>query len=282
MITVKRIFSFVLCAVLLCCALVPALAAGQTKYVVLGDSISRGAGIRNPNKACYGRIIANTNGYDYANFGVDGNMSDDLKNKLYRDTNVINAVKAADIISISIGGNDFLRDNMPAMIAKGLVENYGQIDDVVAGFSANFNVIIAKIKEYNPGALLLVQTLYNPMEGTAVVNKVYAQALSQLNAVYKDYAAAHPGEIEIVDVAAAFEGKSGLIAIDTIHPNAEGNYLIARTIQAKLYELGLVNSTDIVVRTAAIDHVPTTKTTWQKLTEFFRGIIDFFRNLFRG
>ena len=279
--TVKTILSLLLCAVMLCGACLPALAAGRTYYVVLGDSISRGAGIRNPNEACYGRIIANTNGYDYANFGVDGNMSDDLLSKLYRDTGVINAVKAADIISISIGGNDFLRDNMPAMIAKGLVEDYGQIDRIVSGFSENFNVIIAKIKEYNPGALLLVQTLYNPMEGTAVVNKVYAQALSQLNAVYTDYAAAHPGEIEIVDVAAAFAGKSGLIAIDTIHPNAEGNYLIARTIQAKLYELGRVSTTEIVVQTAAVDHVPTTKTTWQKISDFFRGIVSFFRNLFR-
>ena len=278
--TVKSILSLLLCAVLLCAAVVPAFAAEQTRYVVLGDSISRGAGIRNPDEACYGRIIANTNGYAYANFGVDGNMSDDLLNKLYRDSGVINAVKAADIISISIGGNDFLRDNMPAMIAKGLVENYGQIDRIVAEFSANFNVIIAKIKEYNPRALLLVQTLYNPMEGTALVNKVYAQALSQLNAVYTGYAVAHPGEIEIVDVAAAFAGRSGLIAIDTIHPNAEGNYLIARTIQAKLYELGRASTTEIVVRTAAVDHVPTTKTTWQKITEFFRGIVDFFRNLF--
>ena len=271
--TVKSILSLLLCAVLLCAAVVPAFAAEQTRYVVLGDSISRGAGIRNPDEACYGRIIANTNGYAYANFGVDGNMSDDLLNKLYRDSGVINAVKAADIISISIGGNDFLRDNMPAMIAKGLVENYGQIDRIVAEFSANFNVIIAKIKEYNPRALLLVQTLYNPMEGTALVNKVYAQALSQLNAVYTGYAASHPGEIEIVDVAAAFAGRSGLIAIDTIHPNAEGNYLIARTIQAKLYELGRASTTEIVVRTAAVDHVPTTKTTWQKITEFFRGIV---------
>ena len=168
-----------------------------------------------------------------------------------------------------------------SVIAKGLVENYGQIDRIVAEFSANFNDIIAKIKSYNSGALILVQTLYNPMEGTALVNKVYAQALSQLNAVYTGYAAAHPGEIEIVDVAAAFAGKSGLIAIDTIHPNAEGNYLIARTIQAKLYELGRAATTEIVVRTAAVDHVPTTKTTWQKISEFFRGIVDFFRNLFR-
>ena len=249
--TVKTILSLVLCAVLLCGACIPALAAGRTYYVVLGDSISRGAGIRNP------------------------------KSKLNRDSNVINAVKAADIISISIGGNDFLRDNMPAMIAKGLVENYGQIDRIVAEFSANFDEIIAKIKAYNPDALILVQTLYNPMEGTALINKVYAQALSQLNAAYTGYAAAHPGEIEIVDVAAAFAGKSGLIAIDTIHPNAEGNYLIARTIQAKLYELGIADTTEIVIRTAAVDHVPTTKTTWQRITDFFRGIVDFFRNLFR-
>ena len=279
--TPKRILSLLLCAALLCCLGASAFAADKPNYVVLGDSIGYGAGIQNPDKACYGRIVADTNGYAYSNYAVSGYMSDDLLNRLEQHSGAISAVKAADIISISIGGNDFLRDNMPLTIAQTLAENHDQIDRIIAEFRVNFDKIIAKIRSYNPDALILMQTLYNPIEGTAVGDRVYAQALKELNKVYADYADAHPGEIVIVDVAAAFHGQSGLIAYDTIHPNAEGNYVIARTIQAKLYELGLTDSTEIVVKTQGRDWVPETRSTWQKIVDFFRGIIDFFRNLFK-
>ena len=54
-------------------------------------------------------------------------------------------------------------------------------------------------------------------------------------------------EIEIVDVAAAFSGKSGLIAPDTIHPNGKGNLVIAKAVQEKLFSLELADTADTVV-----------------------------------
>jgi len=39
----------------------------KTDYVVLGDSIAFGAGMVNTVGACYGKIVADTNGYNYSN-----------------------------------------------------------------------------------------------------------------------------------------------------------------------------------------------------------------------
>ena len=55
-------------ALLLCVCAVPVGAAEQPLYVVLGDSIAYGSGLSNPREAVYGRIVADTNGYDYENF----------------------------------------------------------------------------------------------------------------------------------------------------------------------------------------------------------------------
>lgn len=47
----------------------------KLNYVVIGDSIARGAGVLNPDEACYGLMVANTNGYDYVNHGIDGYLN---------------------------------------------------------------------------------------------------------------------------------------------------------------------------------------------------------------
>jgi len=276
-----KIISVILCAVMvLSCFGVAASAESSINYLVLGDSIGWGAGIQNHNEACYGRIIANTNNFNYNNDAVNGNMTDDLLSKLKNNSSVISHVKNADIISISIGGNDFLRDNMPALISNGLSGDYSGMEKIISELKANFLEIISLIKGYNPDAVILMQTLYNPIEGSDVGDKVYAVGIGMLNDVYKNYYAENPGEIEIVDVASAFSGKKGLISWDNIHPNAEGNYVIARTVQAKLYDLSLADTTEIVIKTAGRDWVPTTQSFWDKIVEFFNKIINFFRNLF--
>ena len=245
---ISKIISVILCIVVLAGALgLTACKANKVKtYLVLGDSIGVGAGIQNPEEACYGRIIANTNGFSYFNDAVNGHTSAKLLARL-DEPDVLEHVIGADIISISIGGNDFLKGNLPALAAKGLIGDYDAIDAVVDTVRTNFSAVIEKIRKVNPRAVILMQTLYNPIEDLPVIGKVYAEGTARLNAVFTDYAAQHPGEIEIVDVAAAFAGKSGLIAPDTIHPNGEGNLVIAKAVQQKLFTLELADSAETVV-----------------------------------
>lgn len=236
-------------------------------YVLLGDSIARGAGIYNSEKACYGRIVADTNGYNYANYAVDGARSTDLLQRL-NVPEVAKGVKNADIISISIGGNDYLQQNLPKIFAQVTFGNYKIVNDVQEIFRDNFTEIMEKIKELNPDAVILMQTLYNPR--TDLLRDFYGIAVTRVNLVIEDYLCEHPGAYEIVDVYSVLTAEyPEYIALDSIHPSSVGNEEIAKLVLAKLYELGLGENTEPAITTVGMDQIP-----------YLVRIIKVFRNIF--
>lgn len=277
----KKILAVALCAILAGSFAAVAFAAdAQKTYLVLGDSIGYGAGISNPGKANYGRIIADTNGYAYINNAVNGFTSNDLYARV-TDEKYTGNIAAADIISVSIGGNDFLRSDFSALIAQGQAGDFAEFDRIVAHFSENLDKIVKKIRALNPNALVLFQTLYNPAPN-AQLKAVYAEGLSRLNGAIVSYAEAHPGAYEIVDVAAYINAKTGQIAYDNIHPSAAGNVTIAQAIQDKLAALGVAQTDTLVIRTAGRDWFPvsTGGSILARIRAFFQRILAFFRSLF--
>ena len=224
----------------------------QKNYVVLGDSIGWGAGVLNHDDACFGRIVADTNGYRFTNLAHNGDRSENLLEKLQRSS-VSEAVGAADIISISIGGNDFLTSNLPLLVLEGTFGQYKRFNTIGAAYRANFEKIIERILTLNPDVQILMQTLYNP--GNFLVRKAYQQATNRINGTIREYLDAHPGAYAIVDVAAAFGSNMSYIAADSIHPSAKGNVKIAELTLQKLYELGLGAQTAPVVQHEGIDQV---------------------------
>lgn len=248
----KKILCLVLAALMV--FTVTSFAADDEKetlnYVILGDSIGWGAGVLNSDEAVFGKIVADTNGYNYKNDAVNGYMTSDLIRHLNKD-NVAKDVAAADIISISIGGNNFLRADMRALIAQYNEGDYSQFDSIVANFYTEFDVIISRIKELNPDAVILMQTLYNP--GKGLMKDVYSVALERLNAAYRRYVEENPGVYELLEVGAAFEGHDEYVARDNIHPSASGNITIAKVVLEKLYELGLGETTEPVLNHRGIE-----------------------------
>ena len=249
--TTRRCLAVLLALVFaLSCTAVAASAVGEgLHYVVLGDSIAAGSGLRNPGEACYGRIVANTNGYTYQNFGLNGQRTGGLLSQLDRG-DVADAVRRANIISISIGGNDFFTNNSPGLFFEVTFGYYGRINSIASDMRRNFAGIIEKIKGYNPNAVILMQTLYNPT--------IYPfrfgveEAVKRVNSMIYDYLNDHPGAYHIVDVKSAIGADPTYICIDTIHPNAKGNERIAKVILQKLYDLGLGSRTDPVIRVKGV------------------------------
>ena len=227
---------------LLGCACAAASAAEEAPfYVVLGDSIGYGSGLRNAKAACYGRIVADTNGYGYANHAIPGHTTQQLLGRL-QEPGVQADVTAADLISISIGGNNFLLGNLAALLYDGIVrEDYDRFDRIAEEFYADFCTIIETIRAMNPDAMLLMQTIYNPQVGD--VGAVYQQGADRINAAIRRFDAAHPDEIVIVDVAAALTDSDTDFAADRIHPSAAGNEKIAveilKTLDAQGHETAL-------------------------------------------
>lgn len=214
-------------------------------YLVLGDSIAYGSGISNSKEACYGKIVADTNGYDYANHSIPGHTTTNLINRL-KDETVIADLKKADIISISIGGNDFLMSNLIGLMFDSIVlGDHSEFDRIADGFYANFCEIIDIINSHNADAVILMQTLYNPQSG--YLRAPYQEGADRINAAIEKYSNDNPGEIIIVDVAKALGDDMANFADDEIHPSAQGNEIIANIILDKLEELDLGNNASPVI-----------------------------------
>ena len=125
----KKVISVILCLCMMLPFTLAAHAQEPLNYLLLGDSIAQGYGVYNRDKACYGKIVADTNGYSYANYAVNGYRSCDLISQL-GNPEVNAAVENADIISLSIGGNDFLQQNLPRIAVEVLAGNYKIVNDV--------------------------------------------------------------------------------------------------------------------------------------------------------
>ena len=214
-------------------------------YLVLGDSIAYGSGISNSREACYGKIVADTNGYDYANHSVPGHTTTNLINRL-KDETVIADLEKADIISISIGGNDFLMSNLIGLMFDSIVlSDHSEYDKIADGFYTNLCKIIDIINSHNDDAVILMQTLYNPQSG--YLRAPYQEGADRINSAIERYNAENPGEIVVVDVGTALGDDMANYADDEIHPSAKGNEIIANVILDKLCELKLGNNASPVI-----------------------------------
>lgn len=247
-------------------------------YLVIGDSIAEGFGISNPDESAYGKIVADTNGYNYKNNGIMGRNSSTLLTHLTQDEQFMEDVEWADIISVSIGGNDFLLDHAPLLIIQGLIFNdYKKFDKIGETFYDNFSKCMEQIRTLNPDAVVLVQTIYTAWNSD-FSKKPYEQATGRINDAIIRYCEENPENNYVVDTRGAFAGRPGLISSDTIHPSAEGNVVLAKLVLAKLNEAGVSDTAEPVVNVKGVDR--------DYLIEYFPKplgkILTFLANLLTG
>lgn len=216
-----------ICVILLT-AFSTACFAENGTYLLLGDSIAVGTGTLNPSIQCYGWLVSKEKEYNADNRAVNGYTSDDLLEYIGKPE-IISAVESADIISISIGGNDFLHNQPLAILAKAkLTGSYSQVESIVDSFEKNYRKIIDTILEHNPDALVILQTLYNPFYNE--YRETCEKALKIYNDRVTDVAFDYGGNVILADVYSAFDGHSEYIADDSIHPNEAGHRAIASIV----------------------------------------------------
>lgn len=221
--------------------------------LVLGDSIAEGYGVLNPSQAAYAKIVADTNGYNYRNFA---RMAHDTKDLLYEITSIesiVESVQWADIIHISTGSNNYLASPDVVSIAIGALfgVNNKQLDAIAEEIYADYLTIYDRIRELNPNATIIMNTVYCAWNGIGHIP--FIKAANRVNEKLHALQKAHE-DIVLLDLDSVITGHPELIADDCVHPNAEGNVRIAEAMLKLLFEHGLGSHAEPVVLCEGIDY----------------------------
>lgn len=248
-----------LCVVLslmlvLSCTVIAGAEEEKTNYLLLGDSITQGFGISNPDEASYGKIVADTNGYSYTNDAIVARNSERLLLFVEQDYYMRRDIKNADIISLSIGANDYLAsDEVVGLVVGSLLGINGRhLDEIADNYYENLCKIIAGIKELNPDVTILLQYVYHAWNGFAA--RAFDAGADRVNKTIDRYVENHPGEVTICDISPAIDGHPENLADDCVHPNAKGNIEIAKIVLKQLKEMGLGENTEPVINAQGIDY----------------------------
>ena len=257
-----------------------ALTAGaeSQELVVLGDSITSGYGLPgyvSGDNYSAADSFANQLAGSFAgceNFAVDGRTSGELLTAL-DDPDISAALAGADVVLISIGGNDFLQPMISAAMElltenedliqsfqDGMTSGGTSIDadnylDIMRDFTEamtkvadsvdtsetgqNLRGILAGVNAANPDCQTIVLTVYNPFEGVSgmeLFDVTAREKLAELNAEITAAAAEYGAET--ADVYTAFKGHAveyTNISTMDIHPNKDGHAVIHSLLSDMLF-----------------------------------------------
>lgn len=245
------------------------------RIVFLGDSISEGLAGPMPlsereNYSFYA-LIGRCNGMEYYSRAVSGQKTKQFLQLIRKEDDsayILNTlIRDADILHISITGNDLLQNNMTQMAKEAADNTFTYIDNLLDGTREDFAAAIARLRELNPDALIIINTVYNPVLadqpqfgkaadyltergwGPERYHEMGDILIGRLNKIITDYLEAHPGEYIIADAFAKyneiyandFERFKRLPYPDLVHPSNEGHAVIMGILQDILEERGLAS-----------------------------------------
>ena len=198
----------------------------QRVILVIGDSI--GAGVGDERSLGMGERFVSKQAYEVSdlyevvNFSVPSAETQDLMEKVVSGV-LDEAIEAAELILISIGGNDLNRiRNTDATLQ--IVEFEEKLGDHIV----DLKTVLDYVRERNQIAQIVVLGLYNPFgDSTKAVDK---RLLHEWN--YQTRIAVLEVEnTNIIPLYDLFENHlEQLLSIDQLHPSGEGYELIAEMI----------------------------------------------------
>lgn len=205
--------------------------------VAAGDSLTQGVG-DSTNSGGYIPYLAEelekektVKNANFENFGVRGNRTDQLLKRL-NTKKLISSVEDADLIILTIGGNDLMKvvkENFSS-----LQLNQFQTEQRV--FAEQLQAIFSTIRSRNPDAPIILVGLYNPFynwfANVEEMNQIVDEWNSQSQSIVES-----DGNAFFVDIHDIFlNNEENLLYTDYFHPNDRGYQLIADRIYEILDE----------------------------------------------
>ncbi|WP_025024328.1 GDSL-type esterase/lipase family protein [Companilactobacillus nodensis] len=213
------------------------VAVGDSLTEGIGDSKSIGGGYvtRLKNKV-HDKYKVKTNAYNY---GVSGDTSNQIMTRIQNDNKMHEDLPKADIITVTVGGNDF----MHLLKRKGIDLTATDIANEQSKFDERLKQLLSDIRSYNKEAPIYLIGIYNPFSiylsnikdaKTAFINwnKGSAQVAATVNDTY------------FIDINNLYMSKKAMKKVkkdgvnpylyteDHFHPNAVGYDMMT----AKVFE----------------------------------------------
>lgn len=202
-------------------------------YTAVGDSLTFGIGAL-PGSGfvpIYRRMAEEhlRQSIDYTNLGINGLTSDALYDRLLRDPMFKRQLNHADIITISIGGNDLIR----AVKSGGERPERARLEKALERCQRNISGCLSVISRLKSGRghpyVLRVVGLYNPYPTWDEA----AEYVIRFNRYLFELASG--SYLGVADVYSRFAGREReMLSFDGIHPSSNGYRVIAE----KLNQLG--------------------------------------------
>ncbi|KKI88687.1 hypothetical protein WQ54_29680 [Bacillus sp. SA1-12] len=213
----------------------------RIRLVGIGDSLTKGVGDETNSGGYVGMVTEKLEQQDdihevkVENFGVRGYKTRDLLRKL-KDEIVTSSIKDADIIVMTIGGNDIMH-----VVRKNIFSlDFEPFREEQKNYEKRFKDIYNTLREYNSSAVIIYVGLYNPF-------KYMLPQLPEIDTIIKEWNTATQEIIKnddkavFVSVEQIFSNESDerLLYKDEFHPNEIGYSLIADKVYNTLKIEGL-------------------------------------------
>ena len=140
-----------------------ALTQKRLNYVAIGDSLTEGGGDQT-NQGGFIPLLSNAISeisdvnVVSQNFGVAGNTSTQIYKRMTKEKKIQSAIKKADVITITVGGNDVMKVIRTQL--TNLTEN--SFEKPAQTYQKQLTEIFDFIRDNNPNAQVYVLGIYNP------------------------------------------------------------------------------------------------------------------------
>ncbi len=203
--------------------------AGKRLVLVLGDSLSRGTGDETGRGYASDVVefLRKRGPVEYANLAVAGAESSDLA-RLVESANVRSLAGSADVVLLSVGGNDLSHSlagaGAPAEALSGAAAARARL-------AGNLRAILAGLRAANSSVPICVLGLYQPFGGEGREISVGESLVLAWSSLIAETALGF-SNVHVIPVFDLFQGRPDRLAPDRYHPNREGYRAIAaRVIQ---------------------------------------------------
>jgi lysophospholipase L1-like esterase len=197
--------------------------------VGLGDSLTKGVGDESDQGGYVGMVEEKLEQQEdikevsVVNYGVRGHKTSNLQKKL-NEEKVIESIKEADMILMTIGGNDIMsvvRNNIFSL-------DFEPFRKEQKNYEKRLVDIFSTIRKHNPSTQIVYIGLYNPFkymlpELTEIDTIIHEWNLASQKIIKKDEKAVYVP----VDSIFATESDVSLLYKDEFHPNESGYSIIA-------------------------------------------------------